>query len=235
MLTRSRFVRSGSGTGRRRPPWRSAHVAVALAGVVAATLTLAALRRAEHTVDVVAWSRTVVPGERLAPDDAVVVRIHADDAVVATLVRRPDDVVGSVSAVRAVRGSLVRRADLVAATSVRGRRTMSFPVSTADAVDGNLVSGDRIDVVATARDATRAAFALVDAPVRSVTQRDGIGGASDRDVTIVVTVEVDADDALRLVAAQAGGHLVVVRSTGARAERGLPLLDLASAAPEVLP
>ncbi len=210
---------AGRRQRRRSPLGRvsSAHVIVVLAGLVGALLTLAALRGAEHTVGVVVLRHDVGSGMELNSSDIATTRVHVDDETLATLIRSSDRsrVPGSVVIAPLRRGDVLRRSDLRPVAATRRRRSMSFAVDSADAVAGVLQIGDRIDVVGVTRTGEDSGYVVTNAEVLAVSNPDVSGPLRSSDRRVTLTVVVDGDAALRLVAAQASGRLVVVNATGA--------------------
>jgi Flp pilus assembly protein CpaB len=101
------------------------------------------------------------------------------------------------------------------AASASPRRVMSIPLKTAQAANGQIDVGDRVDVIATGKDGA-SRYVLRGAAVvdRSSADRGGglvTAGAGD---DFVISVEVGSDQALELASAIASGSLAVVRSTG---------------------
>ena len=222
MLGRKRNLTSSvvhSGALRRIT---GAHGVVVLAAVVAAGCTLAALRSADHTVTVQVFTRPLAAGERVRPADVTTTRIHADADILAGLAPL-DRAVGSFVQSRVRVGDLVRSSDLTSGRRA-SVRTMSFAVSAADGNDGALEPGDRIDVLGAARDGGAVGYVLVDASLRSVSRSSNDGALRSADGGLTLTVVVDGPGAMRLVAAQRAGHLVVVRSTDAAPIVDAPML-----------
>ncbi len=201
-----------------------AHLVVALAGVVGALLTLSAVRAEQHSVTVLGARHDLVAGARITAADLDTVAVHAGAGVLATIVTAHDQrlAVGRVVVHDLRAGDLIRGSDLRDAAGTEGRRSMSFAVDAAAALDGHLSAGDRIDVVAVAHDGTNAGYVLVDAPVLAVSDAVGTGPLRDPHARVTLTVALDDADALRLAAAQAAADVSVVRSTGARRLGAVP-------------
>ncbi|PLS75322.1 MAG: hypothetical protein CYG61_07985 [Actinobacteria bacterium] len=88
---------------------------------------------------------------------------------------------------------------------------MSLPVERQHAVGGALRPGDRVDVI----DGAEASFVVTNAEVLAVPNLSN--GNLSGTGSYAITIAVDAQGALRLAAAIAGGKVEVVRSTGAEA------------------
>lgn len=179
-------------------------------------LTLTIVRAADQTVPVLAVARDVAAGERVGPGDLTVVDVRASGDVLATLVRAGDraTAVGRVTERDLVAGDLVRVSDLQR-NAGDGARAMSFALDRADALGGRVARGDHIDVLAVNRDGTGAGYVIVDARVIDTDTGGGSGPLRDTSSRVTITIALDAQQALRLIAAQAAGRVTVVRSTGA--------------------
>ena len=197
------------------------HVVMVLAGALGVLLTLSVLRSADDTRAVLVAARDLAPGSVLGDASVRVARIHADAAVLATLVDA-----AQVSALRGrVVTSTLHQGDLVARDAIAtidahaSTRVMSFPIPRARAVGGKLAPGDRVDVLAVDHHTGNAGYVLTDAEVVAVEGRSGgaLSGASD-DVTI--SLVVDPATAPVLASAIDAGTVMLVRATGAPAMHG---------------
>jgi Flp pilus assembly protein CpaB len=205
-----------------------AHLMVVLAGLLGGVLTLAALRADAHEVRVVVAAHDLRVGARLEPDDIRTVGVRGDIANLGALVRdeHAATLVGLVVTAPLRRGDPVRQSDFVAAAP-GSDRVMSFTVDESDAVAGDVQTGDRIDVVAVAREAKDAGYVLVDARVLAVAHAGGTTGPlHTNDGGIVITVSVSAEDALRLAGAQANARVMVIDATGTAPLVGAPRYPL---------
>lgn len=108
-------------------------------------------------------------------------------------------------------GGLLDTTALVEPGSNSGLRSMSLPVPIEHAAGGNLVSGDRVDVIWVVDGEAR--FVASDLEVISVSERSSSAIATISAYHIVVSVE--ADEALDLARALESGTVEIVRSTGA--------------------
>src|SRR5262245_54546871 len=133
------------------------HVVMILAGVLGALLTLNVLRAADSTTPVLVAAKDLTPGTVIDAGAVRVAHIHADGKVLATLIPDTalDDVRGQVATSTVHRGSLLSRDQLQAVDGGAAQRVMSFPLSRAHAVAGQLDAGDRVDVLAVERDTGR--------------------------------------------------------------------------------
>jgi Flp pilus assembly protein CpaB len=194
------------------------HAVMLLAGMLGALFTVAALRSADHRVEVVVARADLVPGTVVTADDLRTVRIAADATAMAGLVpaAQQDALIGRVVTTRIAAGRFVARDDVQLARAGDAGRSMSVPIDRAHALDGQLVAGDRVDVVA-ADDRTHAThYVATNVEVLRVSG-DGARGPLAANDRITVTLAVDADTALDLTAALADKNLTLVRATGAPA------------------
>jgi Flp pilus assembly protein CpaB len=204
-----------------RRAWRSrvsgGHLVMLLAGLVGAVLTIAALQSADHRVDVLVARNDLAPGDTVRAADLRTVRVNGDPGAMSALVRADDlgDLVGKVVTVRVDKGRFVARDDFERAGAAHARRSMSFPIDRSRALDGELVAGDTVDVVAADARTGEARYVATGAEVLRVagTSRGALGG----DDTMTVTLAVDPDTALAIAIALHGNELTLVRATGAAA------------------
>jgi Flp pilus assembly protein CpaB len=192
------------------------HVVMLLAGLLGALCTLAALRAADHRVEVLVARHDLAAGTTITRDDLRAVRVTADAAVMRSLVRaeRAGDLLGRVVTARVAAGRFVATDDVRSASAGAARRSMSFPVDRARALDGALVAGDRVDVVAVDPRRAAARYVATNAEVLRVdgsASRGALGGSD----AVIVTLAVDPDVALGIATAVHGNDLTLVRATGA--------------------
>ena len=194
----------------------SGHVVMMLAGALGVLLTLSVLRSADDRRPVLVATHELAPGQTLTADDVRVVRVNASGTVLSSLLPRADaaSLPGKVVAEPIHAGTLVPRRAIRTAEANDAVRVMSFPIARARAVDGKLVVGDRVDVVAVERNGGRAGYVMAGAQVVAVDTHDGgplAGGGDDLTLTLVV----DPAIAPRLAAALETATVSVVRATGA--------------------
>ena len=202
-----------------------------VAGLLGIVLTFAVLRNADQRVNVAVAAHDVRAGSAVDERDLRYERVKMDDALLDTVLE-PDDVaqlddVVATSPIRA--GELVARSALRSPAARSGLRAVSIPIEPARAVNGDLVAGDRVDVLLTAE--REVAVIVADAEVLDVSDpARGTGfGEVQRDFT--VTLAVDTRGAQLLAAAITDGDVLVARSTGAISASGAPALPLDSTAP----
>jgi Flp pilus assembly protein CpaB len=191
------------------------------AGLVGALATMTVLRSADDRVPVLIARDDLAPGTVVEADDFRVARVQADPSAMSRLVHADDldALAGRVVTARIGEGRFVVRDDLELAADARARRSMSFPIERSRALDGQLVAGDRVDVVATSERRADADYVATDVEVLRVGGGGGSSPLGGTD-TLTVTLAVDASNALDLATALHGGDLVLVRSTGAAAADG---------------
>jgi Flp pilus assembly protein CpaB len=212
--TRNRRLRRVSG----------AHVVVVLAGLLGGVLTLAALRADAREVRVLVASRDLEVGARIDASDVRTVVVRGDVGTLSTLLRDGQQarVVGDVVIAPLRRGDPLRRSDIAPPAADGGARAVSFAVDAADAAAGDIGAGDRIDVLAVARDGRAAGYVLVSAPVLATSAPHSTGPLRTDDNRLVITVAVAGDDALGLASALANARVIVVKATGATPLRSVP-------------
>ena len=205
--------------GRRplRTRLSTGHAVMVLAGLLGALGTLAALRSADDRVDVLVARADLAPGAVVQRDDLRTVRVGADATAMRSLVRAEDAdaLVGQVVTTRVSAGGFVARDDLQAAGDGGARRSMSFSLARARALDGQLVAGDRVDVLSVGQRSGEAQFVATNVEVLRVGgDRSSPLGGND---ALTVTLAVDPDIALAVATALHDDDLTLVRATGAAA------------------
>jgi Flp pilus assembly protein CpaB len=187
-------------------------VAALLAFVLAASLLT---DRREMTIIMVATDQ-IGPGTAITPSMVTSEELPASTRFVDQLVTLEQVESGEVMATRTIGPG---EPLLASATGEPGaaapRRVMSIPLESWQAAGGDIEVGDQVDVIATTRDGG-ARYVLQAASVVDRSSADDAGGlvGGSRSGDLVITVEVDADQALDLAAAIESGTLTVVRSTG---------------------
>ncbi|MGE0304252.1 MAG: SAF domain-containing protein [Acidimicrobiia bacterium] len=218
--------RAPTNTSRRRPA-RRRRPALAeritlnvVVGVVAALLAfvLAAALLAERreTTTVAVASQQIAAGTPLMPDLVTSEEVPTNVEFSGQLVPFDRIASGGMVAARTLQpGEPIALSAVGEAESTTPRRVMSIPLESWQAANGDVAVGDQVDVIVTSRD-TAPRYVLTTAAVvgRSGGGDGGglVGGASRSD--LIITVEVDEDEALDLAAAIDAGTITVVRSTG---------------------
>jgi Flp pilus assembly protein CpaB len=202
------------------------HLVMIVAGLVGMLLTLALLRNADERVEVAVAAHDLRAGDVVGNGDFQYERVRMDDDLLGTVLRR-DDVArleGAI-AVRAVgAGELISRSAVRPAAAPSGLRAVSIPIDRARAVNGQLVAGDRVDVLL----AAEAEVAVVVAGAEVLDVSDPAGGAAlgSVDEQFTVTLAVDARGSQLLTAAITDGDLLLARSTGAESAEATPPLPV---------
>jgi pilus assembly protein CpaB len=184
-----------------------------VAAVLAFIANLAFLRGQDRTVAVAAATRTIESGTVVGAGDLQSVPLDAAAEVLATLIRweQVSDLTGRVATRTIAAGRLIGPDDFLPVAAAGGLRAMSIPVEPEHAVGGNLVPGDRVDVIAVVDGL--AEYVVTDTEVLAVAP--GERGALTGTVDFFVVLAVDAETALRLSEAVEGGGVELIRSTGA--------------------
>lgn len=184
-----------------------------VAGILAFVLMVVGTAGSRRTVDIAVAAHDIQPGQPVTSADLRRVAVPADSPLVNALVGA--DIPGSAGLVaghRITAGAPIAKGDLLGAAGSSGRRSMSVPVPVERANGGELSPGDRIDVIDTSGGQPN--YVANDLEVLTVVDASS-GGLSARAV-FSVSVSVDAEQALAVAGALAGGKVDLVRSTGAR-------------------
>lgn len=205
------------GSGRRRSVRErltTANVVAVGAAVVTFVLVAVALQDRRETMTVAVVAADVAAGTLLEPGMVRAVEVPASVGFTETLVPMATVEAGGLVVTRTVlAGEPLVDTALGSEGAGAGSRVMSIPLSSAQAADGQIEVGDRIDLIRT--DGDTAAYVLVGSEVisRSSVGGGGLGSAGRSD--LVLTVVVDEQQALVVAAAIEAGDMVVVRSSGA--------------------
>lgn len=200
-------------TGRRSLPGSRAIVGGALIAIAALGTFVVASGLGHHDGRlVVVATHDLTPGMRLTAGDVHVVRTTIDDSLATHM----------ASSVAAVTGQtivgFIAQGEALQAGSVMNKRSeqpeISFALASARAVAGTLRSGERVDVLATARGTsnTDAVSAAENATVLSV-DKGATSLGQNADLTITLAVN-SRDEAARVAAAVARDDITLVRTTG---------------------
>ncbi len=219
--------RDGSDPPRRRAPQRRRRPALSerltlnvVIGLVAALLAFVLAVSLLH--DRRAMVTVAVARERIPVGEVITLAMVASDEVPAnagfagSLVPFDRLAAGSLVATRTVQpGEPLTSSAVGASGSVSGSRVMSIPLKSSQAANGEIQIGDQVDVIETTKTGTR--YVLTGAAVVGRSSGDGGGGLAGgvRSGELVLSVEVDAKQALELASAIETGTINVVRSTGA--------------------
>lgn len=202
------------------------HLVMIVAGLVGILLTLALLRSADRRVEVAVAAHDLQAGAAVSADDVRYERVKMDGDLLDTVLRRNDvaELDGAVSTETIRAGELIARTDVRPAAASSGLRAVSIPIEPARAVDGDLVPGDRVDVLLAAEQ--EVAIVVADAEVLDVSDPDARGALGGVDRQFTVTLAVDATEAQLLTAAITDGDILIARATGADSAEGTPPLPI---------
>lgn len=198
------------------------HLVMIVAGLLGMLLTVAVLRRADERQAVAVAARDLAPGTVVTDAAVRYEDVKMDDSLLGTVLA-PDDVKRlerSVVAYPIAEGELISRRALRPAAAPAGKRAMSIPIDPARAVNGELASGDRVDVILAGDH--EVSIIVADAEVLSVSRPDrggAFGGINDK---FTITLAVDAHESELVAAGLAGGDIVITRTTGARPAEPAP-------------
>ena len=221
-LTSRSIVRRGT-----LPNGRS--IAGALLVVIAVLGLYAAYRSSTrvHTVDYLVTRRDVPAGHVIVVDDLALAPMVLYPGSAVHVFRRPEDVLGKFALLAMSAGALVERQNVATAMPTTPGRRLSVELEPAQALNGRLQTGDRVDVVSTPTGEAPAAIIQRAALVTSI---DGLGDGSGVVVggsaaRVTVTLAVDGEDAARaIIDARAHGAITLIASSALT-------LDSATAAP----
>lgn len=206
---------------RKRRPALSERITLNLVvGVVAALLAFvlaaALLADRRESTSVAVAGQQIAAGTPLTPDLVASVEMPTNVEFSEQLVPFDQVASGGMVAARTLQaGEPIALSAVGEAQSSTPRRVMSIPLESWQAANGDIAVGDQVDVIVTARDEPPQYVITGAAVVGRASGSDGGGlvngsGRSD----LILTVEVDADEALDLAAAIDAGTITVVRSTG---------------------
>ncbi len=153
----------------------------------------------------------LIPGSAVEPGDIGPIPIRLPDEIAATAVSESAEVLGGI-VVRAVHvGELLASTDVVgpdvAATRLRGF-TLAVELDRARALNGNLVPGERVDVIAIDRDAPGGGSVIAsDAAIFDVAEA---GGVSTLGGALTVTLHVAKVSEATAVAAAADENALIL-------------------------
>ncbi|HEY7705267.1 MAG TPA: RcpC/CpaB family pilus assembly protein [Acidimicrobiia bacterium] len=186
------------------------------AGLAALLANLAFLRQADSSVQVAVASRPLTAGTAVSAADFSAVALNADATILDGLIRwdQRTSTTGMVTARSISAGDLVSHSDLLTAAAPNGLKAMSIPIEPAHAAGGQIIPGDRVDVIGV-QDGI-ASFLVTDAEVLQISagSSGGLGGVGSS----YLVVAVDNASSLRLAEAIAAGTVEVIRSTGSNSE-----------------
>ncbi|MDJ0961449.1 MAG: hypothetical protein QNJ88_12385 [Acidimicrobiia bacterium] len=215
--------RLGSGTDplavapAPRRPWLArlnvGHIVMVLAGLLAFLLVLVVLRERGETVQIAVAAQQIDAGTQLQRTDIRYASFtDVDEQLLQTFVSaeavETAIAEGWIAARTIGAGAALTSSDFRLEAAGSGLRAMSLPVASAHAVNGAIVAGDRIDIIAVDRGIAQ--YVAVDVEVIAVSATSGSSRSG-----FALTVAVDDLTSLRLAAAINSASIEVVRSTGA--------------------
>ena len=192
-----------TGLRPRRSPARFV-LGVLLAAVTVLLFVTVALR-ADHKQPVLAVARPVAAGQQLSAADLVVVRVSVESGVPVVPAGSLDNVLGRTAAVPLVRGALLAPRQVgPAAWPPAGQAVLAVPVKAGHAPAG-LSPGATVMVLVTPAvagggSATGSGSGVQQAPATVAS----VQPASDGSGSVIVSLVLDQDAALRLAGAGAG-------------------------------
>lgn len=199
---------------RALPNVSSGWVVMLLSGLLAMVIFFVAAGAGgdQHTIAVI--GRHIEPGEPITGNALREAKVDAEGEQLSRMVAFDDrgDIEGWIATAPMEPGDVVIKSSLRKPAASDGRRAMSIPVDRSHAVDGDLRSGDRIDVIDA--NVTPAAYIAQGIEVLSVNNSGGssLGGGSG---DFSITVAIDAQTAIALSNTIKGSKFDIVRSTGA--------------------
>jgi Flp pilus assembly protein CpaB len=218
-----RPARSRGASPKRRRTYRSVterltlNVVVGLvAALLAFVLTGVLLADRRETLTVAVAKDRVPAGAEITPDMVSGDEVPASTGFAENLVPLERISDGALVAARTLQpGEPLTKAVVGSPGSTAGQRVMSIPLESWQAANGEIQIGDQVDVIETTDDGTRYVLSGAAVVGRSSDESAGglVGGVRRGD--LVLSIEVNADEALALAAAIDSGTIVVVRSTGA--------------------
>ncbi len=200
--------------GRRvKARFGTTHLVAVTAGLLTALLLLSWTRGQEQLISVVLAAEDIRAGTMVEAVDLGSTEIAADSSVATVIVpaTESDRLVGQVAVRSITAGEPILQTDLRPVVSEDGRRAMSFPVSPANAVGGDLVVGDQVDVMVVTDEGTR--FVAEDVPVLGLPV-PGQGGLVGGSSAWWVVLAVEDLDALEIADGVEHGTIYLLRSTG---------------------
>ena len=196
----------------------TAHLVAVAAGLTAAVLLLTWTRSQERVIPVVVAAHDIAAGVGVDTADLAVVEIPAGTVLAGSLTSADqlETLAGRVTTRSIARSEPVLASDTRPAEADTGVRAMSFPLSAANAVGGDLSPGDRVDVLVVTDDATR--YVATGVPVLAIPESQAAGLATATSAWWV-TLGVDDAQALEIADGSEHGTIYVLRSNGAPAPR----------------
>ncbi len=155
-------------------------------------------------------------GHRITAGDLDRARLELPPSVHQLAFARPDALVGGVVLGPVGRGELLQRSDVLVGGEVSAAgREISFPIEAARAVDGQLRTGELIDVLATYGSGADAFTAVIARGARIAGRSDPTGGLAGTGEQVVTLSVADTTTTLAIAHAANAGTLSLVRNLSA--------------------
>lgn len=189
------------------------HLVAVASGVLAFMLILSWMQGQQALVEVAVASDPVRPGVAIDADMIEFITVPASTEFVDRMLS-PEEVTlldGSVATRTISPGEPILDSDLRPVASREGLRAMSIPFDVTLAVAGDIVAGDRVDIIAEREGVTWYAASDIEVLAVPGDSTGAFGSTADFSVTLAV----DDATALALATAYAADTIHLVRSTGA--------------------
>jgi Flp pilus assembly protein CpaB len=218
-----------AGRSRRRPqlpgrrPLPSSRALVG--GLLVAVAMLATFALATHhgggpTQRALVARHRIALGQRLTGADLEVVRVELPDATRAGTFASMSAAVGRVTLSPLAPGDLVERSGLAPTDVAPGQHELSIPIDRERALDGDLVPGELVDLLATYGTGDGARTVVVARRVRLVDVDDSHGSLDSAGKLVITIALNNRDDVLPTTHASQVGALTLVQTTGAANDAG---------------
>jgi len=220
-MTRRRTPRQATTTSRpiahvvhRRPNSRTLVGALMVSAAAIATYLAVHEAGVSPQQTIVVADRSVAIGERLDGSALTTISVNRGSAVTDHGFATIDSLNGSVALAPIEKGELVQRSAILTDGTLDSSRQFSFPVDRERALNGDLRTGERVDVLATygtGNDSTTTVLARDARVTRSTEAKTGSLGSTGK---LIVTLALpSADQLLDAVHAAQVASLTIVRST----------------------
>lgn len=199
------------------------HLFMIASALLAFVLVVSLLQDRTLTTSILVADDNILPGTVITPSLVREIEIPADSELVGMVATLDSVSSGGLSAAQRIgSGDPVTLTAVAPTVDSRSLRAMSLPIDRVDAVGGDLVPGDRIDVISV--EGNGASFVATDLEVLTTQAADTRTGAlgSASLTTYYVTVLIDGQTSLAVALAMESGEVSIVRSTGAVPIEGDP-------------
>ncbi len=200
---------------RNVPNVSGAWIVMLLAGLIAVVIFLFATQKSSQTFSVAVMSERAVDGQPIKASSLRAVNVSVPKNQLSKMVLFDDrnSVDGWLAVAPLESGDIVLRSTIRKPATEDRKRAMSIPIKMERAVNGEIVAGDRVDVVDVGLKNPQVKL-VPDLKVLSV-NRSGGGGALAGGSSFGVTVAVTPEEAILLSEVLNRSQFDVVRSTGA--------------------